>query len=393
MLRYNSPMTHKENSSSQQQIENVPPNPLWWEDMSKKLPSKDRKAFADLREYLRAHGGQRWLYPMSGIDITPIMLAPADTEHTYLDISYTDTAPAYPYGTQLFEEAFQHTFQRLEAPVVTSASWTDALARKRQDIVVDDTTAIHLVGEDIENKEIAEVYDTKFDVIYNNAGMQVTNLLPQLCVGGLYILECPYFPDDDNTQTRKWLVKNEISIGTHHSFPEFQDKTLEDFGLVPTFTTTLHTMGFSQVSKNDLVVPHDPTFFQVFQKTREFTHEELDQLACVQLLQCMEGKSSWYLMAVTENDKQSYLQDYQKIFHEYLKKIKIIYQTSPALAQRVHAFVEQQNFAPQTEGQLLYRNLGSPSRRNTTLEHQFFQELVALYQDEKTQAELPADLL
>lgn len=387
-------MTGHEHKSFQQEnklIESTMIHPAWWADMGKRLTGIDKKAFIGLREYIGKNGGQRWLYPMSGVDITPIIIGPADAEHTYLDISYIDNDPVYPYGKSLLAEAFQHSFQRLGASVRTRLSWDHALHKKRQDIEVDGKTMIHLVGEDQEDKSVKEIYDMTFDVMYNNAGMQITNLLPQLKVGGLYIVKIPYNSDFDSSSIYEWLIRNEISIGEGHSFADFKDRTLEDFGFVPIFGIPFRDLHFPQVSKNDLVVDKGSAFFQVFQKTREFTQEEKDQLAAVQLLQLMDKRSMWFLTEEVKESKQEYTETYKKIIQEYLQGIKKIFVTSPDLAQKVHSFVEQQNFIRETVEQLLNENLNTSTRRNTSSENKVFQELVEMYKAEKTKAKLPVE--
>src|SRR4051794_33879409 len=99
----------------------------WYEKVLEGVGDENKKAVKRLRSILSAKGGPQNLYfPCSGLNVHPILLAPPDTHHSFVDIGYAADETAEGYTAADLTEFFDASFQRIGANVVTAVPWEEA---------------------------------------------------------------------------------------------------------------------------------------------------------------------------------------------------------------------------------------------------------------------------
>jgi len=240
-------------------IERLPREPgSWYSRVLEGMSPEDCQSITKLRAYFRQQGpNQKWFYGGAGRDVTPVMIAPVDTEHWFTDLIYSEN---HHMNTDLRDKVavMANPLRRLGASVTKTKDWLDVWHDGRQKLTVDGTTVIQLVAGDVHD-DLG--LPQSFDVIYRRYSPDLNpDILIGLKTGGHYLV-CGREQED-----RVLTHKNNLG------------KSFTDLGIIEVDTVMVKKLKFPKAGDIDATSNGDKVWFHIYQKTRAFTPEEENML-------------------------------------------------------------------------------------------------------------------
>lgn len=231
--------------------------PAWQEKAIEGVSRKDHWAISEVRSFFQKNGAdhQRWYYAGANADIVPAIIAPAKTEHWWVDPSYDGS---HRFHRESLSIELVQPFVKLGAEVQTASSWEEAWRNKRQVITVSSKTVIKLIGGLTQDE--STVPET-IDVIYTNSFSPLPGpeALMALKRGGFFLVA------NDNPEI------NQVKLHT-------SEKSLTDFGFQEAASIDVSKLSFPSIGKIRATSDGKAITFQIYRKTRDFTPEEIDLL-------------------------------------------------------------------------------------------------------------------
>lgn len=229
----------------------------WQEKAIEGMSKKDQRAISEVRSFFQKNGGdhQRWYYAGANADIVPAIIAPAKTEHWWVDPAYDGS---HRFHRESLSTELVQPFVKIGAEVQTVSSWEEAWQNKRQIITVNGETVIRLVGELTQDE--SAVPET-MDVIYTNSYSPLPGpeALMALKRGRFFLVA------NDN------LNINQVKLHT-------SEKSLTDLGFQETASIGIDKLSFPNIGEIRATSEGKTITFQIYKKTRDFTPEEIDLL-------------------------------------------------------------------------------------------------------------------
>lgn len=252
----------------------------WRERIIGTMLDADRKSVIDLQKLISVSvGAQRWYYAGAGLDVFPIILSPAGTEHFWIDPVYNSSAGIFQtYGLKAREgeTRSEGLGRELIAPLAffgakstLAQPWNEALLANRQTITIDDGTKIEMFGSI--SSEL-ETVPANIDVIYCVYSTYFPHpaVLASLKVNGS-VLYCQSI----------WAngpIYNSHGEEIIDSFKKSYGLSLQDLGFKKAPSITL---GFDHLSaEGQFVRPSAAreTRFHVYWKTRDLKPDEQNKI-------------------------------------------------------------------------------------------------------------------
>lgn len=286
---------------------NAEKEPADWRDKAvEKLSPPDRENWDRLRVSFERRGrNQQWYYAAAGGDMLPVLLAPSDTRHHFVDPQYNEPSDAKQGGTRTSYYTKPFTKLGIQAELRQTLKTDD---RSENIIQTADGTAIRLVGADAEDPETLP--EERIDVIYNNSvswfrGPSPADSLDHLKPSGLLVYVAR--PGSDYRAT------DLTEVG----------ENLEQFGFVRKANVPIDKLDIPAIAENSSIARGQKANVHVFEKTRELMSEELDFLKINQGLMDING---WIRTLMNNAFKRGerYVLDKSTVTSEFTKTMRTL---------------------------------------------------------------------
>lgn len=270
----------------------------WREKAVEKLSPLDRENWNRLRASFEGRGkNQRWYYAAAGRDILPVLLAPNDARHHFVDPRYNEA----DNNLDQYAKPFRNLGISVEArSVPNTQGYSDDILQTT------DGTAIHLIGADAGMPETLP--EQRIDVVYSNSvswfyGHSPAESLDHLKPTGLLVYVARSGSDQKATRL--------IEVGTD----------LEQFGFVRKANVPIEKLDIPAIAETSNIARGQKVNVHVFEKTRELMPEELDFIKINQGLIKINGWIRVY-MNTAFNRGEAFKIDKTTIINEFTRTMQ-----------------------------------------------------------------------
>lgn len=250
----------------------------WRTKILEGMDAIDKDNLIKLRELLQSRGfTQRWYYGGAGKDIIPVIIAPPDTEHWWVDPVYDSSAGIHmTYGfepsegettSEVLGRQLTEPFRKLGAGIETVRPWNEALKSKRQSILIDGQTKIELFGNITSE---AKTLPPSINVVYTSAGTipPHPSVIDILKVGGILL-------------HARDISRHSQPNDTERSFYNWYNVNLLQTGMERLGTVTIDTLHFPQIENLRSQLSGTKVAFDLLEKTRNFSPDNMSFMTTV----------------------------------------------------------------------------------------------------------------
>lgn len=293
----------KRKATTETKAETAPTN--WRDKAVEKLSPKDRENWDRLKVSFERRGkNQQWYYAAAGADILPVLLAPKDAKHHFVDPQYNESVDG---EDEEYKKWYTTPFTNLGiASELQQLSKTEG--RSDDILQISDGTTIRRVGDDAEKPETLP--EERIDVVYNNSvswshGPAPADSLDHLKQTGLLVYVAR--PGSD------YRAIDLTEVG----------KNLEQFGFARKANVPFEKLDIPAIAETSNIARGQKANVHVFEKTRELLPEELDFLKINQALMDIKG---WIRTVMNSSFKRSeaHIVDKSFITREFTKGMRAL---------------------------------------------------------------------
>lgn len=275
-------------------------NDSWQDRAFEHLSPEDRQTMDKFRRSFEQRGAnQTWYYAAAGTDALPVLIAPSDTKHWNVDIRYANDYVTVDEG-KVFRDRMQIPFKELGVKV------EEIPADDRTDLIIDSSSEVHLENGDATHQETLPA--ERPDVVFNTETSWSGNLGPvaamaHLKPGGLFV---------DLGRSEQSHERRLPSFGT--------DKSPEDYGIQKLVQVQIKALDIPAISDTSSISRGQTGVFTVFEKTREFTATEIDELRAEELVDAVRAAITFVLQTYIEPELTEYQAEAMKEFELKLQE-------------------------------------------------------------------------
>lgn len=297
-------------------------SPVWYKKLTEGLEPKDKTTLLKLQRSFAQRGpNQNWLYIGAGTDLTPLLVAPTDAHHLFVDPAYR-SGDFFTYPPQkLTAELYQPWVDRSIPVKLNDPSWEHGAAQGNQTLQIQHGPTVELQAKPLAFADLPETIDAIYTnpVSYQPEGAA----LEKLKVGGFIVC----------------AISETITFG-------YIDKQLEDFGFVQVVQVKVQHLDANLTKGRPGSISDRVKDIRVFEKKRTFTAEETVQLRFHALLRAIEYFSLNLNISIVRGRPERVAGDLQNMaaIIDRFFTLRRDMQLSATLREDIDSFIEQYVF-------------------------------------------------